>query len=69
MFWTTQNWELGSVITLSPSADRLVYNNKNAVIDNIFDPFYGNEIFKADGTKLMTDCISVNCIQYKKNMY
>jgi len=63
MFWTTQNWEVGSVITLSPSADRLVYNNKNAVIDNIFDPFYGNELFKADGTKLDRSTLST----YRQN--
>ena len=50
LFWTTQNWGDSSVITLSPFADKLVYQNKVAVVDNIFDSFYEYSILRADAT-------------------
>ena len=51
-FWTTQNWSAGSVITLSPSADELIYQQDYAVIDNIYDIFYDYSILKQDGNVL-----------------
>ena len=52
MFWTTQNWAEGSAIALSPSAQTLKFYRDNAVVDNVFDPFYGYTLLKADGAKL-----------------
>lgn len=60
MFWTTQNWDFGSVITLSPGAKKLSYKNDFAVIDNLFDPFYGNFIFTADGSVFERNFLSTN---------
>jgi hypothetical protein len=51
-FWTTQNWDNGSVITLSPGAQQLRFNSKFSVVDNLFDNFYDYSIYKADGNKL-----------------
>ncbi len=51
-FWTTQNWAEGSVITLSPSAEELIYKQDYSVVDSIYDPFYDYSIFKQDGIEL-----------------
>ena len=41
-----------SVISLSPSANKLTFNTNLAVVDNISNQFYEYEIFKVDGTPL-----------------
>jgi len=51
-FWTTQNWAEGSVITLSPAAEELIYKQEYSVVDSIYDPFYEYSIFKQDGVEL-----------------
>lgn len=55
LFWTTQKWASGSVITLSPAASQLKFNSKYSMVDNIFDGFYGYSLFKSDGNKLVED--------------
>jgi len=52
MFWTTQNWGAGSVITLSPGAFQIKFNSEYSIVDDIYDTFYGYSLFKADGKKL-----------------
>ena len=52
LFWTTQNWAAGSVISLSPGAQDLRFSRDFAVVDNIFDNFYDYSLLKADGKKL-----------------
>jgi hypothetical protein len=59
LIWTTQNWAVGSTISLSPAAERLEFKSVNSVIDNIIDPFYEYNIFKLDGKKLEPDLINV----------
>jgi hypothetical protein len=60
MFWTLQNWSLGSVITLSPAANRLKFSPViNAGIDDIDTDFYEYSIFKSDGTPLKIDFVNV----------
>lgn len=51
-FWTTQNWSQGSVISLSPSADELIFQKDFSVVDNIYDNFYEYSILKQDGLEL-----------------
>ena len=48
MFWTTQNWAENSVITLSAGANKICYYKKYHVADDIFDNFYGYNLYKAD---------------------
>ena len=55
LYWTTQNWSAGAVITLSPGATSLKFKSDYATIDNVFDNFYGYSIFKADGKKLFEE--------------
>ena len=52
LFWTTQNWKEDSVITLSPSANKLKFKKEYFVSDNIFDNFHDYTLLKADGRKL-----------------
>lgn len=59
MFWTTQNWAQGAVITLSPGAFQLKFNSNYAVVDDIYDTFYGYKILKADGKKLEPNYVSL----------
>lgn len=66
-FWTTQNWSSGAIISLSPAANKVEIRTKNAVVDNIDDPFYGYDVFKADGTQLEIDL--VNFLRVTDNFY
>ena len=60
MFWTLQNWSPGSVITLSPSANKITFNPVvKASIDNTDTDFYDYSIFKADGSPLKADLTDV----------
>ena len=59
MFWTTQNWGEGAVITLSPGAFQLKFNSNYAVVDDIYDTFYGYSLLKADGKKLLPQNVSL----------
>ena len=59
LFWTTQNWSAGSVLTLSPGAEQLKLISTYSMVDNIFDGFYGYGLYKADGQKLVEDFSSL----------
>ena len=49
LFWTTQNWASGSVITLSPFANKLEYKFNDAVVDNVLNSFYDYSLLNANG--------------------
>ena len=67
LFWTTQNWDDNSVLTLSPAANSLVVKQEYAVIDSILNPFYGYSILKADGRPL--DSTNVKTVRNKNNKF
>ena len=52
LFWTTQNWSNGSILSLSPSANTLVLNSTYAVVNDIKDRFFEYKIFRVDGQQL-----------------
>ena len=59
LFWTTQNWATGSLITLSPFAYQLKFSTTAGVgatiygiVDDVTDPFYEYTLQTADGTAL-----------------
>ena len=58
LFWTTQNWAVGAVISLSPAANSLVLNTTDAVVNDIKDKFFEYKIFRVDGQKLDSDFIN-----------
>jgi hypothetical protein len=49
LYWTTQNWADGNLITLSPFANYIKYNFPNSVVDNISTGKYEYSLLKADG--------------------
>lgn len=65
-FWTTQNWAAGTVISLSPAAEQLIFKREYSVVDNIYDNFYEYSIFKQDGAVLEP---SFTNVVRKKNEY
>jgi len=60
MFWTRHNWAVGSLITLSPSAQKLDVTISVGVADNILDGFYEYQALKGDGKPLTPNLINVN---------
>lgn len=52
LFWTTQGWASGTLLTLSPGANRLLFDRDYHVVDDLNDPFYGYSIFDANGDPL-----------------
>ena len=52
MFWTTQGWSNGTVISVSPSANQLVFQQDFAVVDDVFDSFYDTSIVSSNGQLL-----------------
>jgi hypothetical protein len=59
IFWASQKWATGSVITLSPFASKLKFRSDVAIVDNIFNPFYEYSVLKADGIILSKNNLSV----------
>jgi len=52
LFWTTQGWASGTVITISPAANRFNFAKDFTVVDDIYDDFYNYSIVQADGQLL-----------------
>jgi hypothetical protein len=60
MFWTKHNWSIGSIITLSPAAQKVDVTVPVGVADNILDGFYDYQVLKSDGKPLAPRFINVN---------
>tara|TARA_E500000331_G_scaffold227173_1_gene217457 strand:- start:10732 stop:26223 length:15492 start_codon:yes stop_codon:yes gene_type:complete len=60
LFWTTQGWSSGTIITLSPAAEQVQFTKGFSVVDNLNDNFYDYSIFKADGQPLANEFYSFN---------
>ena len=52
MFWTSQNWASSSIITLSPSANNVLFSKEYYVVDDVFDSFYNYQVLNQNGKKL-----------------
>ena len=55
LYWTTQNWADGNLITLSPFADYLKYSYIDSIVDNISTGKYEYSLLKADGKSFPID--------------
>lgn len=60
LFYTTQNWAVGTIITLSPGANRLQFSKDYFVVDNIKDNIFGYKILSLDGTSVADLSITIN---------
>lgn len=67
LFWTTQNWGVNSLITLSPGANKILFNRDYATPDNIYDSIFDYEILDQDG-KLVTIDFS-NIVRTDENSF
>lgn len=59
LFWTTQGWAAGTVITVSPAANRFTFKRDYTVVDNIYDSFYNYSMLQADGQSLQREFSSL----------
>jgi len=59
LFWTTQNWDEGAVISLSPASKKLVVRSEFATTDNVVDNFYSYGILKEDGKNLSKENLRI----------
>jgi len=59
LFWTTQGWAAGTVITLSPAANKFNFQKDYYVVDNINDEFYPYSILQANGEPLSSEFSSL----------
>jgi len=59
MFWSTQNWAVGTVIALSPSSQSLVYENTSGVIDTLLNPYEGYLVMQQEGIGISINDINV----------
>jgi len=60
LYWTTQNWADGSVITVSPFADKIQYKFTNAAVDSVLDSFYNYSLLNASGNAFPYQNIGVS---------
>ena len=67
MFWTAQNWSAGAVIALSPAADQVYVQTEFAVVDDVFEGFYGYGLIKSDGRKLSDEYVKIS--RQEKNIF
>ena len=59
MFWTKHNWAVGSLISLSPIADKIEISNPVGVVDSVVNDFYDYRILRNDGLPLLPNFINV----------
>jgi hypothetical protein len=60
MYWSKHNWSIGSLISLSPGAEKVNISVPVGVADNLLDSFYEYQVLKTDGKVLPLQFINVN---------
>ena len=49
LFWSTQNWAVGTVIAVSPASQSITYNNTTGVVDSLLNPYEGYLLTQQEG--------------------
>ena len=65
MMWTRSNWAEGSLISVSPSANRITISTEIGILENLLDGFYDYQILQNSGRIIQPTAINVNR-QYQK---
>jgi hypothetical protein len=60
LFYTTQNWSVGTIITLSPCANSLTFGKDYFVIDNVKENIFGYKILNLDGTAVKDYSVNIS---------
>ena len=76
LFWTTQNWSVTSLISLSPSANRAVFERDYYVVDDIYDNLYrfavlneNNSIIKKSISNIFRDSTNTFNLTSEEGIY
>jgi hypothetical protein len=72
LYWSTQNWADGNLITLSPFADYLKYQYADSVVENIYSKDYDYSLQNANGQTFPVEGIDISrqdgyCVIQTKN--
>lgn len=59
LFWSTQNWAAGNLITLSPFADYIKFNRTNLIVDDIFSSKFEYSLQNANGIAFEKEFVNV----------
>jgi hypothetical protein len=59
LYWASQGWSSNSIITLSPFANSLQYQNTTAMVDDLGNTAYEYSVLKADGKPLLLRYLNV----------
>jgi hypothetical protein len=59
LYWTTQNWAVNAVITLSPFANQLTFRSDIGIVDSVTNNFYEFSLLKADGATFPKNSFTV----------
>jgi len=59
MYWTQHNWAPGSLLTLSPAAEKMDVSYPIGVPDNLLDSFYEYQVFRGDGQPLTPNFLNI----------
>ena len=65
MMWSRSNWAEGSLISLSPSANKITISAEVGILENLLDGFYDYQILQNSGRIIQPTAINVNR-QYQK---
>ena len=59
LFWITQNWDTGTVLTVSPLANQVLFSRDFTVVDDVFDTFYDSNLLTGNGITLSREFTNV----------
>ena len=60
LYWSTQNWADGAVISISPFADSLSFEMSDYFVNNLVDPLYEYSLLRVDGVSFNIKNFSVS---------
>ena len=60
LFWSTQNWAVGTVIAVSPASESITYENKTGVVDTLLNPYEGYLLTQQEGLGIQLQDVNMN---------
>ena len=60
LFWSTQNWAVGTVIAVSPASQSITYENTKGVVDTLINPYEGYLVSQQEGVTISLQDINMN---------
>lgn len=59
MFWSSQNWNENSIISVSPFSPKISFSSADAVVDDVYNDFYEYTLLKSDGSAIDKNKVSI----------